>query len=128
MREEVVELRPDRRFSYVLLSGLPVRGYRADVDLEPTTEGTLIRWRASFDPTIPGTGWLIRRRLAGITQRFVRGLAERAAALAGQPLLDRGGGLTPRERSDGPHGATPGTRIVPRSQRTDTPRKSREPR
>jgi hypothetical protein len=34
-REEIVELIPDRRLSYVLLSGYPFRDYRADVDLEP---------------------------------------------------------------------------------------------
>jgi hypothetical protein len=64
-----------------LRSGLPVRGYRADVDLEPDGQGTAIRSRSSFDPKLPGTGWLIRRRLARITERFVRGLAAHAAAL-----------------------------------------------
>jgi hypothetical protein len=81
MHEEIVELVPGRRFSYALRSGLPVRGYRADVDLEPDGQGTAIRWRSSFDPKLPGTGWLIRRRLARITERFVRGLAAHAAAL-----------------------------------------------
>jgi hypothetical protein len=38
-REEIVELIPDRRLSYVLLSGYPFRDYRADVDLEPTGDG-----------------------------------------------------------------------------------------
>jgi hypothetical protein len=81
MHEEIVELVPQRRFSYALLSGLPVSGYRADVDLEPDGHGTAIRWRSSFDPKLPGTGWLIRRRLSAITERFVRGLAAHAAAL-----------------------------------------------
>jgi uncharacterized protein YndB with AHSA1/START domain len=81
LHEEIVELVPKRRFSYALRSGIPVRGYRADVDLEPEGEGTKIRWRTSFDPKVPGTGWLIRRRVAGITERFVRGLAAHAAAL-----------------------------------------------
>jgi hypothetical protein len=34
-REETVELVPDRRLSYALLSGFPFTGYRADVDLSP---------------------------------------------------------------------------------------------
>src|SRR5690606_10294986 len=38
-REEIVELVPDRRFSYTLLSGLAIRGYRSDVDIEPDTAG-----------------------------------------------------------------------------------------
>ncbi|MEO7195974.1 MAG: SRPBCC family protein, partial [Pseudonocardiaceae bacterium] len=43
-RDQVAELIPDRRFSYLHLSGLPVRDYRADVDLEPIEGGTRIRW------------------------------------------------------------------------------------
>jgi Polyketide cyclase / dehydrase and lipid transport len=38
-REEIVELIPDRRLSYTLLSGLPLRGYRADIDLTPDGSG-----------------------------------------------------------------------------------------
>ena len=86
MREEIVELFPGRRFSYALLSGLPIRDYRVDVDLEPARDGTLIRWHASLASKLPGMGWLIRRRLAGVTEQFVKGLAARAAA------IDRGPG------------------------------------
>src|SRR5438067_46868 len=43
-REEVVEAVPNRRFSYILLSGLPLRDYRADIDLEPVDGGTTIHW------------------------------------------------------------------------------------
>jgi Polyketide cyclase / dehydrase and lipid transport len=82
MREEIVELVPERRFSYALLSGLPVRDYRADVDLEPNGKGTAITWHTSFTPRIPGTGWLIRRRLTGIFEQFVQGLARRAEAVS----------------------------------------------
>jgi uncharacterized protein YndB with AHSA1/START domain len=77
-REQIVELVPGRRLSYVLLSGLPIRNYRADVDLEPTGDGTLIHWHSSFDPKIPGTGWLYRRQLGRFIERLVNGLAERA--------------------------------------------------
>jgi hypothetical protein len=86
MREEIVKLVRGRRCSYALLSGLPIRDYRVDVDLEPAEEGTVIRWHASFASKLPGMGWLIRRRLAGVTERFVRGLAARAAT------IDRGPG------------------------------------
>jgi hypothetical protein len=41
----------------------------------------LIRWHASFASKLPGMGWMIRRRLAGVTERFVKGLAARAAAV-----------------------------------------------
>jgi polyketide cyclase/dehydrase/lipid transport protein len=77
-REEIVELVPARRFSYVLLSGLPLRNYRADVDLEPADGGARITWHSSFDQRLPGTGWLFRRQLGGFLQRTVDGLARRA--------------------------------------------------
>jgi uncharacterized protein YndB with AHSA1/START domain len=77
-REQIVELVPGRRLSYVLLSGLPIRDYRADVDLEPAGDGTLIRWHSSFNPKMPGTGWLFRRRLGRFIEKLVQGLAERA--------------------------------------------------
>ena len=34
-RERVTEFAPDRRLSYRLLSGLPLRDYEAHIDLEP---------------------------------------------------------------------------------------------
>ena len=34
-REEVVELIPDRRLTYVLLAGFPLRDYKAVVEIEP---------------------------------------------------------------------------------------------
>jgi len=80
-REEVVEVVPGRRFSYALLSGLPLRGYRADVDLEPDSTGTVIHWRSSFRPKVPGTGWLYRLALATFIRRCARGLAAHAAQL-----------------------------------------------
>jgi hypothetical protein len=83
-REEVVELVPGRRFSYALLSGLPLRNYRADVDLTPVDGGTVIHWRSSFTPKVPGTGWIYRRALGTFIQRCVDGLAAHATTLAGQ--------------------------------------------
>jgi hypothetical protein len=85
-REEIVELVPERRFSYALLSGLPLRGYRADVDLEPRDGGTAIHWCSRFHPKIPGTGWLFRRSLGGFIQRCADGLAARAAETSERTL------------------------------------------
>jgi len=59
-REEIVEIIPGRKLSYVLLSGLPLRNYRADVVLTPRSDdGTAIDWTASFDCRA-GTGWFWR--------------------------------------------------------------------
>ena len=83
-REEVVAVVPARRFSYALLSGLPLSGYRADVDLTAVDGGTLIHWRSHFTAKVPGTGWIYRWALGRFIQRCVDGLAAHAATLAGQ--------------------------------------------
>lgn len=83
-RERVVELVAERRFSYELLGGLPLRGYRADVELTAVDGGTEIRWHSSFEAKVPGTGWLYRRILGRFLERCARGLAD-AAAGAGAP-------------------------------------------
>ncbi len=78
-RERVVELVPDRRFSYELLGGLPVRGYRADVDLSPVPGGgTDVRWHSTFRPALPGTGWFWRRFLRRVITQAAEGLAAHA--------------------------------------------------
>ncbi len=77
-REEVVELTPNRRVGYVLLSGLAIRDYRAFIDLEPEGEGTRIRWHSSFHPKVPGTGWLYRRVLRLVITQYAKGLAAHA--------------------------------------------------
>jgi uncharacterized protein YndB with AHSA1/START domain len=74
--ERIVELVDDERFAYELLSGLPVRNYRADVVLTGTTDGgTRIDWGATFDAA-PGMGRLLRvllrRVLSDITAALVR--------------------------------------------------------
>jgi hypothetical protein len=80
--ERIVELVPDRRFSYELVSGIPIRGYRADVDLTPAADGgTDIHWHSTFTARVPGTGGLIRRSLGRFIGRTVAGLAAHAAAL-----------------------------------------------
>jgi hypothetical protein len=53
MKERVIVLEPEQRFEYELLSGLPVKNYRAVVTLTDEGEGTAINWRATFDPPWP---------------------------------------------------------------------------
>lgn len=78
-REQVVEVVPDRRLSYVLLSGLPLVDYRADIDLIETADGTTVRWSSSFRPGRPGSGWLYKLILRRFLQRMVEGLAAAGA-------------------------------------------------
>jgi hypothetical protein len=78
-RERVLEVVPDRRISYQLLSGLPLRNYRAAVDLEPAADGgTTIRWHATFDGATPGLARVYRRVLSG----FIADAARRVAGYA----------------------------------------------
>jgi hypothetical protein len=86
LREEIVELVPERRFGYTVLSGLAIRGYRADVDLTPTGAGTGIHWHSSFRAKVPGFGGVYRRALQKATEGFVEGLA--AYALAHEQELE----------------------------------------
>jgi hypothetical protein len=78
-REQILEYDPPRHLAYTIVSGLPVRGYHADIDLLAATGGgTTIRWSGAFEPKIPGTGALF----AAVLERIVRGYASSAAAEA----------------------------------------------
>ena len=86
-REEVVAWEPPHHLGYTILSGFPVRGYRADVVLRPDEAGggTVITWSATFDERFPGTGRLttlalraVIRRLAGAAAAYADRLAEQA--------------------------------------------------
>ena len=84
-RDTIAELVPERRFSYTHVSSLPIRDYRADVDLEPAADGgTAITWTSSFAPKVPGTGRLLRRGLDGFVADLAGGLAAHATAVAGE--------------------------------------------
>ena len=52
--ERILEFEEDRRLAYMVIGGIPVRNYRAEVILTPSAEGTHIRWAATWDNTFPG--------------------------------------------------------------------------
>ena len=80
-REEIVAYDPPRHLAYTILSGQPVRGYRADVELTPDGDGTAVRWRGSFEPKLPGTGaalrWFFRTLIGGTARRLAAEAARR---------------------------------------------------
>jgi hypothetical protein len=76
--EQVVAWEPPHHLGYTILSGFPVRHYRADVTLAAENDGTLVSWSATFDPKIPGTGRIMR----AVTRRMLRGFAVAAAGYA----------------------------------------------
>jgi hypothetical protein len=75
-KEEVVAWEPPHHLGYAVLSGFPVRHYRADVVLtpDPAEGGTLVEWSGTFDELIPGTGRLLEAVLTRMMGRFTRAL------------------------------------------------------
>ena len=78
VREQVVEKVAAVSYAYILLGGLAVKDYRAQIRLHPQASGTRIEWHTTFRPTVPGMGFVYRRALGKATTEFVEGLAERA--------------------------------------------------
>jgi len=75
MKERVIALVPEERFEYELISGLPVRNYRATVTLTDAGDGTDIHWSSSFKSPWPGFGWMWR----GAMLKVIRDVSERLA-------------------------------------------------
>jgi hypothetical protein len=80
-RERVVAFEAPEHFGYELLSGLPIRDYRADVTLRPQPGGgSLIGWESRFKGKFPIPGALMKPKL----EQFVRRTAEALARAAEQ--------------------------------------------
>jgi len=80
-REEVVAFDPPHHLGYIAVSGLPVRYYRADVDLRRDGGETVVTWNGRFDELVPGTGPLLRL----ILRRMTAGFARRVCSYAEKP-------------------------------------------
>jgi len=75
--EQILEVDEPRHLAYKVVSGLPVKNYRADVTLTPTSSGgTTIRWAASWDKTLMGS--LVQRKLAQLYPEVVAALVAAA--------------------------------------------------
>lgn len=88
VREKVVRYEPETRFSYQLLSGLPVKDYTGDVILTSHDDRgvTELLWQADWKGKFPYPGTLVRRRLQEVLDEWGTALkrhAERAAAGTG---------------------------------------------
>jgi hypothetical protein len=78
-REEVVEFEPPSRFGYTLLSGVPVRDYRAEVVLTDAGEGgTNIHWQSAWNDLRPRSGWVMRRLIEHVIGDVARRVAREA--------------------------------------------------
>lgn len=59
MREEVLTYERPYRFSYKVLSGLPVRDHIGTVELQPNDGGTEIAYAVKTTPTVPLAGSVV---------------------------------------------------------------------
>lgn len=74
--ETILEVDEGRQLAYTIVGGIPLRNYRADVTLTPTSGGTHIRWAASADSTPRGR--LVWRGLRTLYPQIVEALATAA--------------------------------------------------
>jgi len=80
LREEVLVYEPGKRFSYKLLSGLPVRDHVGTVELTPSGQGTKVAYAVRTTPTVPVVGFGVvavvkqgvRQLLGGIAKESER--------------------------------------------------------
>jgi uncharacterized protein YndB with AHSA1/START domain len=85
LREEVLAYRPPSRFSYRVLSGLPVRDHVGTVELTEIGGGTQVVYAVRMSPTLPVVGGAV---VAGVRQgvkQLLRGVAAEAERRAATP-------------------------------------------
>jgi uncharacterized protein YndB with AHSA1/START domain len=86
LREEVIAYEPDERFSYKLLSGLPVRDHVGTVKLTASSSGTEMVYAVRTQPTVPVVGALVVAAVKQGVKGLIDGIAkesERRAAAGG---------------------------------------------
>jgi len=85
IREEVVAYERPSRFSYKVLSGLPVRDHLGTVSLEPSDDGTRVTYALKAVPTVPFAGGVVMLALERAVTELLNGVvseAERRAPAA----------------------------------------------
>lgn len=83
LREEVLAYEPATRFSYKLLSGLPVRDHVGTVELTPEAGGTKVVYAVRTTPTVPIVGGAVVAAVKIAIKQLLGGVAgeaERRAA------------------------------------------------
>jgi uncharacterized protein YndB with AHSA1/START domain len=84
MREEVLAYEAPSRFSYTVLSGLPVRNHVGTVELSPDNGGTKMVYAVRTEPTLPLVGFAvvaaIKQAIKGLIDGVIAESERRAAA------------------------------------------------
>jgi uncharacterized protein YndB with AHSA1/START domain len=86
MREEVIAFEAPSRFSYTVLSGLPVRDHVGTVELKSDGDGTTMVYAVRTQPTLPVVGPVVVAVIKQAIKGLIDGVAtesERRAAAGG---------------------------------------------
>ncbi|HXR29952.1 MAG TPA: SRPBCC family protein [Solirubrobacterales bacterium] len=86
MREEVIAFEAPKRFSYTVLSGLPVRDHVGTVELSANEGGTKMVYAVRTQPTLPVAGFAVVAAIKQAIKGLINGVAsesERRAAAGG---------------------------------------------
>ncbi len=75
MREEVLAFEAPSRFSYTVLSGLPVRDHVGTVELTPNGGGTKMVYAVRTQPTLPVVGPVV----VAVVKQAIKGLIDGVA-------------------------------------------------
>jgi uncharacterized protein YndB with AHSA1/START domain len=78
LREEVLAYQPGLRFSYKLLSGLPVRDHVGTVELSPSGDGTKVVYAVVTTPTLPVVGGAVLGAVKIGVRQLLGGVAKEA--------------------------------------------------
>jgi hypothetical protein len=74
IREEVVSYERPSRFSYKVLSGLPLRDHLGTVSLEPSEGGTRVTYALKAIPTVPFAGKVVMLGLERAVTELLNGV------------------------------------------------------
>lgn len=81
-KERMLVFEPGEHLAYTVVSGLPVRDYRADARLSDGGDWTALEYEGRFQPLVPGTGpalsLLVRSVLRTLVSSLVRESERRA--------------------------------------------------
>jgi uncharacterized protein YndB with AHSA1/START domain len=83
MREEVIAYERPNRFSYKILSGLPVRDHVGTVELKAVDGGTELAYAVKTTPTIPLAGPVFMAVLKKAIRDLIKGVAKESESRAG---------------------------------------------
>jgi uncharacterized protein YndB with AHSA1/START domain len=75
VREEVTAFEPPERMQYRMLGGTGIRDHQGEVLFEDLGERTRVVWRCTFEPTVPGSSWVLQRGVSFFFSRVLRRLA-----------------------------------------------------